>query len=65
MPLDQAKEFFKKETYYLKGKNRMKETNHKKFKKTMLLTPKNTAAVADYISELPIDKNFKITVEEI
>lgn len=37
----------------------------KPLKKTMVLTPKNTAAVTDFISELPLDKNFKITVEEI
>ena len=42
----------------------MKKTTHKKFKKTMVLTPKNTAAITDYISELPLTKNFKITVEE-
>lgn len=42
----------------------MKKTK-KPLKKIMILTPKNTAVVTDFISELPLAKNFKITIEEI
>lgn len=37
----------------------------KKFKKVMLLDDKNCNEVTDFISELPLKKKYKITIEEV